>query len=323
MDTNEKTTYNFVLRATNYMTTKVTEKTEKKVESKTPSSEQEEKQPLEQLTAKEAKEVRIIERVIENREIAPADAFGKLTRSQVDLIKRTVAKGASDDELRLFVQVCKGANLNPFLRQVHLVPRWDSKLGAEVRAIQVGIDGFRAVAESSGSYAGNDDPVFDGEHEIPFTKYENRKPIESKLTVPGKATVTVFKMLEGARYPFTATARWEEYYPGQKMGFQWHIRPYLMLGKCAEALALRKAFPKLLSGMYAAEEMDRTVQVDTDAKKQQTGFQRLMSAIETSNAPTLEDYRKKIEKSDKYTEAQKAEFIESVDKKLASLMESE
>ena len=185
--------------------------------------------PKSELTAKDKSQVRVIERIIENREIAPQDAFGKLTRTQIELIKRTVARGASDDELRLFVQVCKGANLNPFLRQVHLVPRWDSKLGQEVRTIQVGIDGFRAVAESSGAYAGNDDPIFDGEHEIPYTKYENKKPVDAKLTVPGKATVTVYKMLEGQRYPFTATARWEEYYPGQKIHFQSHIPPYLIL----------------------------------------------------------------------------------------------
>lgn len=300
------------------MTKSQTKEKDVKEKSETTSTPAQPEQKPE-LTQKEQKEVRIIERVIENREIAPADAFGKLTRSQVDLIKRTVAKGASDDELRLFVQVCKGANLNPFLRQVHLVPRWDSKLGAEVRAIQVGIDGFRAVAESSGAYAGNDDPIFDGEHEIPYTKYENKKPIDSKLTVPAKATVTVYKLMDGQRYGFTATARWEEYYPGQKMGFQWHIRPYLMLGKCAEALALRKAFPKLLSGMYAAEEMDRTAQTDNEAAKTQKGFQTLMSAVAKATLPELEDYKVKIEKSDKYSDDQKAEFIETVDKRIAEL----
>jgi phage recombination protein Bet len=302
-----------------------TMKKEEKINKKTTETEVVESKPessektADQLSEKDRKEVRIIERVIENREIAPADAFGKLTRSQVELIKRTVAKGASDDELRLFVQVCKGANLNPFLRQVHLVPRWDSKSGVEVRAIQVGIDGFRAVAESSGAYAGNDDPIFDGEHEIPFTKYENKKPIEAKLTVPGKATVTVYKLMDGQRYGFTATARWEEYYPGQKMGFQWHIRPYLMLGKCAEALALRKAFPKLLSGMYASEEMDRTAQADNDVAKVQKGFQTLMTAVTKASLKELEDYKSKMESSDKYSEDQKAEFLEVVEKRIAEL----
>ena len=183
--------------------------------------------------------MRIIERVIENREIAPSDAFGKLSRPQVELIKRTVAKGATDDELKMFIQVCKGTQLNPFLKQVHFVKRWNSSEGREVGAIQVGIDGFRSIAESSGAYAGNSDPIYEGEKEINIGGKDLRK-----VTVPLKATVSVFKMVNGQHCEFVATARWEEYYPGPKMGFQWHIRPFLMLGKCAEALALRKAFPE-------------------------------------------------------------------------------
>ena len=272
--------------------------------------------PGDKLTAKDVQQVRTIERIIENREIAPQDAFGKLSRPQIDLLKRTIAKGASDDELTMFIQVCKGANLNPFLKQVHLVPRWDSKEGRETRAIQVSIDGFRAVAESSGKYAGQDDVVFGEEKEIEFSN----KAGKHKLSVPTTAQVTVYKIVEGQRYPFPATARWSEYYPGEKMGFQWHIRPFLMLGKCAEALALRKAFPKLLSGMYAQEEMDRTSTVDSDAKKQQTGLESLMSALNKSTNPAeLEDYKTKMQESPKYTEAQKKEFFVAVDARIKEL----
>lgn len=270
----------------------------------------------EQLTPKEQKDVRSIEKVIENREIAPQDAFGKLNRPQLDLIKRTIAKGASDDELKMFIQVCKGANLNPFLKQVHLVPRWDSKEGKEVRAIQVSIDGFRSIAESSGAYAGNDDPIFDGEQEV---EYSTSKAGNQKVTAPTKATVTVYKIVAGQRYGFTATARWSEYYPGAKMGFQWHVRPFLMLGKCAEALALRKAFPKLLSGMYAQEEMDKTAQVDTDAQRAQKGLQTLLGAIRTATKAELNEYSQKMAKSEKYTPAQKAEYQEAVDKRMIEL----
>ena len=296
------------------MTTKTKEKKEASMTSSDPTS----KNPSKVLsnTPSDSKEIKVIERIFETKEIAPQDVFGKLQRSQVELIKRTVAKGASDDELRLFIQVCKGANLNPFMRQVHLVPRWDSKLGQEVRSIQVGIDGFRAVAESSGAYAGNDDPIYEGEKEV---EYGSEKMGARKMTAPLKATVTVYKMLEGQRYPFTATARWDEYYPGPRMGFQWHVRPYLMLGKCAEALALRKAFPKLLSGMYAQEEMDRTVQVDAGEKRTQVGFTTLIKAIATMTLDQLADYRSKMEKSDKYTDSQKTEFIASVDARIAEL----
>ena len=278
------------------------------------------KETTETLTPKEQKEVKIIEKVIENREIAPADAFGKLSRPQLELIKRTMAKGASDDELRLFIQVCKGASLNPFLKQVFLVPRWDSVAGREVRAIQVSIDGFRAIAESSGAYAGNDDPAYDGETEIDIPA--GKSGVAKKLLTPNKATVTVYKMVEGSRYAFTATARWSEYYPGPKMGFQWHIRPYLMLGKCSEALALRKAFPKLLSGMYAQEEMDKGQGEVNEAEKATKGFQTLKNAMSNAGTKELTEWKKKMDGSSKYTPDQKAEFAELYNIRMAEIQEA-
>ncbi len=272
--------------------------------------------PASDHTPEEKKEIRIIERIIENKEIAPIDAFGKLSRTQIQLIKTTIAKGASDDELRLFIQVCKGANLNPFLKQVHLVPRWDSREGKYVRAIQVSIDGFRSIAESSGAYAGNDDPIFDWEQEIEYMVGREKK----KLTIPTKATVTVYKIVEGQRYPFNATARWSEYYPGEKMGFQWHIRPFLMLGKCAEALALRKAFPKLLSGMYAQEEMERGSEAVAEQAKVMTAYQKLSIALQKMGPEELEDWVAKITKSDKYSDTEKKELLKIANTKLEEFM---
>jgi hypothetical protein len=69
--------------------------------------------------------------------------------------------------------------------------------------------------------------------------------------------VTVYKIIGNVRCPFTASARWDQYYPGDEQGFMWRKMPHLMLGKCAEALALRKAFPAELSGLYIKEEMDQ------------------------------------------------------------------
>lgn len=261
----------------------------------------------------ESKEIKIIERIFETKEIAPADAFGKMSKNQIELVKRTVAKGASDDELRLFIQVCKGANLNPFLKQVFLVPRWDSKEGKEVRAIQVSIDGFRAIAESGGAYAGNEDAVFGEEQEITIPDKNDKHG--KVFGAPKTAMVTVYKIVEGGRYAFTATARWAEYYPGPKMGFQWHQRPYLMLGKCAEALALRKAFPKLLSGMYAQEELDRGQSETTGEQKTQNGLQVIQAMIDKASVEELIELKAKIEKTTKYDAKQKAELLKAIESK--------
>lgn len=270
----------------------------------------------------EVKEVKIIERIIESKEIQPADAFGKLSRPQIDLIKRTIAKGATDDELNMFIQVCKGAQLNPFLRQVFLVKRWDSKEGKEVGVIQVGIDGFRAVAEGSGAYAGNDDPLFGDESDI------NVKDKAGKVTktfkAPKMATVTVHKVIGGVSYPFTATARWSEYYPGDRMGFQWQARPYLMLGKCAEALALRKAFPKLLSGMYEEAELAKSVEQPVQPKIAATPdavFQTLVALVQKSTLEQLKGIKEKVEApgEKKYTEEQRKQLLALVDARIADL----
>src|ERR1035438_9403233 len=90
------------------------------------------------------------------------------------------------------------------------------------------IDFMRSQAADSGDYAGNDDATFEGMTE------------DGKF--PAMATVTVWRITQGTRCPYTASARWKQYYPGEKMGFMWRKMPEVMLGKCAEALALRKAF---------------------------------------------------------------------------------
>jgi phage recombination protein Bet len=271
------------------------------------------------ITKKDEGEIKNLAVVMENKELAPQDTFGKMTRAQIDLIKRTIARGASDDELKVFIQVCKGAQLNPFLKQVFLVPRWDSNEGREIRAIQVSIDGFRSIAESSGAYAGNDDPRFEGETEIEIPQ---KTGAPKKLTIPNQATVTVYKIVDRQRYEFTATARWSEYYPGPKNGFQWHIRPYLMLGKCAEALALRKAFPKLLSGMY--EEAELANQAEPQMKIKATTEKKTESReelISKASFDELEKYRDLIAKAttDKYSEEEKKKLLAMVDARMKEL----
>lgn len=167
------------------------------------------------------------------------------TPEQIELIKNTVAKGSTNDELQLFMAVAKRSGLDPFTKQIHFVKRRTfnarTRQYEDMVAIQTGIDGYRAIAERSGSLAGIDDAVYDSETE----------------QHPNKASVTVYRFLGGERVPFTASARWTEYAQQGKDGYTrtWKNMPYLMLAKCAEALALRKAFPNDLSGLYTNEEM--------------------------------------------------------------------
>ena len=172
-----------------------------------------------------------------------------LSREQVQLLKDSICKGATDEELRLFVEVCRRKNLDPFSKQIHPVKRWDSMLRREVMTFQVGIDGFRLIAQRSGQYAGQTAPRWcgpDGKwHEV----WLDKNP-------PAGAMVGVHRT--GFKEPMFAIALYSEYAQTTKEGgpnSMWRKMPTNQLAKCAEALALRRAFPEELSGLYAPEEM--------------------------------------------------------------------
>ena len=171
------------------------------------------------------------------------------TPEQVEVLRNTVAKGATDPELEFFGMVCKRTGLDPFARQIHFIKRKGQV------AFQTGIDGYRVTAHRTLEHAGTDDTVFGevGGIEVPAAGGKKRT-----IEHPKSATVTVYRIVQGQRCAFTATARWAEYYPGEgDEGFMWRKMPYGQLGKCAEALALRKAFSAELAGVYTHEEMDQ------------------------------------------------------------------
>lgn len=175
------------------------------------------------------------------------------SEEQWRLLTDVIMKGANRDEVSCFGMVCQRVGLDPFKKQIHAVQRWDSTQKRNVWTYQTGIDGYRSIAASTGSYAGSDEPMF--------------IPADESAPNPRKATVTVWKIVAGQRVPFTASARWDEYVQLTREGnpnSMWRKMPYGQLSKCAEALALRKAFPERLSGLLTDVEME---QADSESER--------------------------------------------------------
>lgn len=158
---------------------------------------------------------------------------------QVDLIKRTVCTGATNDELKLFLHQCRRTGLDPLSRQIYGIKR-SGKL-----SIQVSIDGFRLIAERSGKYAGQIGPQWCG---------TDGKWVDVWLTDAQPVCARVGIMRKDFNEPCWGIARTKAY---MAEGPMWKKMPEVMIAKCAEALGLRRAFPQELSGLYTSDEMEQ------------------------------------------------------------------
>jgi phage recombination protein Bet len=180
---------------------------------------------------------------------------------QLELWTRTFMKGASADEVALFANVCRRTGLSPEMKQIYPIPRKDWKTGITTFSFQTSIDGFRLIAERTGRYAPGRQATYE---------YNEEKQVIS-------ATAYVKKMTnDGTWHEVAVTAFYEEYvqeFKDKETGkFKatefWASKPHIMLAKCAESLALRKAFPAELSGLYTQEEMAQAHKEEERPKNQ-------------------------------------------------------
>ena len=159
---------------------------------------------------------------------APAPSYSS---AQIETIRQSICPGATDEELALFLQICASSGLSPFTRDVYAI-----RTGGRLSFI-ISIDGYRKIAHNSEML-----------HSISAPDFELN---ESGGLI--SATVTVLRYDDRENLAeYKGRTYWEEY--GSARG-PWGKMPRQMLGKTAEAQALRRAFALELSGTYTADEM--------------------------------------------------------------------
>lgn len=197
-------------------------------------------------------------------------------------------------EIFQLLHVANKTGLDPFSRQIYATKRWDKNSGTDKVNIQASIDGFRVVAERSGKYVGQVGPFWhDGTQWVDYW-LSNEPPVAAKVGV----------LRSDFKEVLWAFARFEAYVQKTKEGkptMIWANMPELMIAKCAEALALRKAFPQDLSGIYSSDEIvseeSANEKIDNDKAKKEIKQPEEIKPPEEIKKPEFDKAKKEIKQA--------------------------
>lgn len=196
-------------------------------------------------------------------------------------LKTSLYPGATDDSVDMVLAYCRAGGLDPMTKPVHIVPMWvpEKKQGNRVISqagmrdvIMPGIELYRTKAHRTGEYAGQDEAAFGP------TIEETLGGV--RVRYPEWCSVAVYRLVNGNPVRYSAKAYWLESYATAKRdsdapNAMWKKRPFGQLEKCAEALALRKAFPEAVGAQPTAEEMEGRVIEGEAAQVRQEPQQQL------------------------------------------------
>lgn len=172
------------------------------------------------------------------------DAPLQFSMPQLQAIKDIVGPTLTPDEFTLFVMTCARKRLDPILKQVYAIKRFSARIGKEVMTIQTGIDGYRAIAHRTGRYEGQDGPYWCGQDGKWTDCWSKKEP-------PFAAKVGI--RIKDQPEPTYHVAHWSEYADDKSP--MWRDMGCNQLAKCAEAGALRKAFPEETGNLLVDAEV--------------------------------------------------------------------
>jgi phage recombination protein Bet len=204
---------------------------------------------------------------------------------QLDLIRKTVAKDCDTAEFEQFVHICRAVKLDPLRRQIYCFVFNKHKPEWRQMTVVTAIGGYRAIAERTGAYRPDD--------RAPRYEYGEKDAKTNPLGI-FRCEVTVYKHSHGEWFPVIGEAYWDEYVPlkdglidGKKTG--WVKMPRIMIAKCAEANALRKAWPDDFAGVEVEEEIDRrTIELSATELADEAAMNKRFEMIGGINAITVD-----------------------------------
>jgi phage recombination protein Bet len=265
----------------------------------------------EQPSAAESREIAVFQQPRLPYHPALRERFGVEASGWKALVESVYPSARTVDAVVLALSYCKARNLDPFKRPVHVVPMWDSKAnngkGGYVETIWPGISELRTTAFRTGNYAGCDEAEFGPEIERTFKgrlrKGQEWETKEITLRFPEWCRITVYRVLGNRVCKFVGPkVRWLESYAtigkSELPNDMWRERAEGQNEKCAEAAALRRAFPEELGNELTAEEMaGRIIQHDDGAVERVTPPQ-------SSSGPPAPDVVKNGAKTEPQAQAQ-------------------
>lgn len=224
-------------------------------------------------------------------------------------LQTSLYPGASNDSVSMVLAYCRAANLDPMTKPVHIVPMkvstgrkdekgWDIKETRDV--VMPGIGLYRINAARTGEYAGCSEPEF-GPTRVLKYKLEVwgdgangrrvKTLVDAEIEYPEWCSVTVVRLVCGQERKFTGKELWLENFAEKGDGggpnSMWEKRPFAQLAKCAEAQALRKAFPEAVGSQPTADEMEgKTIEGHaTEVKPANDLMPKAKAAPATEHAP--------------------------------------